>query len=210
MNKETRSNLIFLAIILAVMIPPAILLFRKKLDPDARIMYLPDPVPHAVAYMVPGPTPPGMSRVVPPKTAAWVLGLTETDSASRPKGEPLMSDRSTFQVIVVVQGDEQARVTVLMWSPPPADGRWSLESDNQQVPGTIERQEASPLPQPVRQELGERGLLRPPKQLTVCTLHFAATIGEARVVLRDAEGRPLDSVPLFTNPVATSEYKRIP
>ena len=51
MTKESRLNLIFLTVLLVVLTPGAVILFRKKLEPTVRPMYLPDPVPRAVAYL---------------------------------------------------------------------------------------------------------------------------------------------------------------
>src|SRR5439155_25260156 len=72
MTKESRYNLIFLAVLLALMLPGAVILFRKKLEPTLRPMSEPDPVPRTIAYVSNGTVPPGMRRVEPPHLAEWV------------------------------------------------------------------------------------------------------------------------------------------
>lgn len=75
MTRETRLNLVVLAVVIALLAPGGVILFKRKLEPTVRPMYLPDPVPRTVAYLSPFATPPGKTRVEPPRLAEWVESL---------------------------------------------------------------------------------------------------------------------------------------
>ena len=77
MKKETRNNLIFLGLFLAISLPGAVMLFLKKLDPEAKAMYLPSATPHEAAYMHPISVPGKVKRIVPVGAAAWTAELRE-------------------------------------------------------------------------------------------------------------------------------------
>src|SRR5688500_2684756 len=106
MTRETRLNLIFLAIILAILTPGAVILFRKKLEPTLKPMAMPHAVQREHAYLSPLETPPGKKRVEPPHTARWIEGVVrerigdrKVDRPQGPDGLPLVSDKKTFQVV---------------------------------------------------------------------------------------------------------------
>ena len=76
MKRETRANLLFLALFLAVSLPGAVILFKKKLDPNASRMGMPEFVRRRLPYMAPLATPDSeVMRVIPPLTGAWVEEL---------------------------------------------------------------------------------------------------------------------------------------
>ena len=96
MKKDSKYNLIFLVILLAVMVPGAVMLFRKKLEPTARPMYLPDPVRQTLVYISPYETPPGMTRSSPPHTRDWV-----TQNAVELAGPGLVQPRDEMALPVM-------------------------------------------------------------------------------------------------------------
>src|SRR5687767_12808147 len=100
MTRETRLNLIFIAIILAILTPGAVILFRKKLQPTLKPMAMPHAVQREHAYLSPLETPPGKKRVEPPNTAKWIESIVREQIGDRkivrptgPDGLPLMSDK---------------------------------------------------------------------------------------------------------------------
>ena len=77
MTRETRANLVFLALFLAVCLPGAVILFKKKMQPGAVPLGMPDFVRRRLPYLVPLPTPDDqVIRVIPPQTGAWVSELS--------------------------------------------------------------------------------------------------------------------------------------
>ena len=83
MQRETRNNLIFLTILLAVMLPGGYILFRKKLDPNASRMSLPDPVFKPLPFMMPiGRPGEEQSRNMPERTGQWLDQLTLAKAGS--------------------------------------------------------------------------------------------------------------------------------
>jgi hypothetical protein len=73
-RRETRVNLIFLVAFLALSLPGAVILFRKKLDPGAPRMDQPDMMVTRLPYMAPLPAPTGVKWVVPDRTRACGAG----------------------------------------------------------------------------------------------------------------------------------------
>jgi len=208
-SKETRYNLIFIVILLVLMVPGGVMLFRKKLEPTERPMYLPDPVRQTVAYMSPEETPPGMSRVAPQHTTNWVAGM-KADIAglatARPRDElgmPLMSQSKSFEVVTYAGDDHEGfRVLVLFWRPPPEAQAWSIGGQG----GRVEFSREFALPNRVREELGAHGVLVPPKRVTFQSIHFAEPpSGEWALTLSDDQ-RTSDSAKIvqsFTSHAAT-------
>src|SRR5258705_13319164 len=75
MKRETRANLIFLTAFLALTLPGAVILFKKKLDPRAPAMIMPDYVRRRLPYMAPQLIPEQVVRFVPDLTGQWVTQL---------------------------------------------------------------------------------------------------------------------------------------
>ena len=63
MTRETRNNLVFLVVVVAMLAPGAVILFKKKMQPTLKPMHLPHAVQRQVAYLSPLETPPGKQRV---------------------------------------------------------------------------------------------------------------------------------------------------
>ena len=187
MTKESRYNLIFLTVLLALLLPGAVILFRKKLEPTVRPMSEPDPVPRAIAYMSTGTVPPGMRRVEPPHVAKWVESVAREQIAKdrhdgqtliRPRDEydlPLMSQNRSFQVIALRQGGADWVAWVLFWNGKPASGEGSWTTATSGGAAAIEDSKVFILPRLIRDELGESGIIVPPKavlmQKIVLPLH---------------------------------------
>lgn len=182
MARETRINLIFLAVLLALLAPGALILVRKKMQPGAKpILGEPDVRRESVPYMLTWPQPPGMKRSVPPRTAAWVretarsLGVPSAGPATRPAGdgqaEVVVSRQRWFELLgAAPSGDGTMRAWLLAWEPPPGvvgpTMAVAAESGGQRRDGRVVSSQAVPLPPEVRKELQEAGYIRPPPAVT--------------------------------------------
>ncbi len=71
----------FLAVLLALMAPGAVILFNKKSIPGERPVGAPDPVRKTTAYMDPYP-PESVQRLAPMKTLDWIAALALGDAPS--------------------------------------------------------------------------------------------------------------------------------
>lgn len=184
MTRETKANLIFVIVIVAVTLPGAVMLFKKKLS-ATRMMYLPDPVKRGLVYMNPMPAPPSVARVVPPLTAAWVAELGGDRKVGgpvpmRPAGEgkplPVMSQNQVFQVAASAPADDHWRLWLLAWDPrlSPDTACLSVRADlmNGPTAGVIESAEAIVLPPSIRKELQEFGFTRPPDRVVWIAVRF--------------------------------------
>ncbi|HYO08935.1 MAG TPA: hypothetical protein VER17_08175 [Tepidisphaeraceae bacterium] len=218
MTKESRHNLIFITVLLALTLPGGVMLFRKKLAQEAvRSNSLPDPVPRTVAYMSPAETPPGMRRVVPQRVAAWTDGLVRQfagESAVRAPavdGLPLMSRQRAFQVLALNRDREEIHVLVLLWDKGQTgpETRWSLAGESPR-PLRVQWSERVPLPEPVRDELGVNGILVPPKSLLLqrLVLPAAEKLTVLTLVGENGTSDSVDIVPSFTSSAATADYKK--
>lgn len=210
MTRETRLNLIVLAVVLAILTPGAVILFRKKLEPTLKPMAMPHAVQREHAYLSPLETPPGKKRVEPPHTAKWIEGLVRERIGERKivrplaaDGLPLVSERKTFEVVAVERLDDACRAWVIVWRPDEAgEERWTV--DREGVTADIRATNAAMLRVPpfVREELGEAGLLRPPHSVLWEELHFTGPQA-APATLRRGSQDFVNFVPSFTNPEAT-------
>src|SRR2546423_11645880 len=91
-KRETGANLIFISVFLCLTIPGAVILFKKKLDPAAPPMFMPDFVRRRLPYMASQLSPEQVARYVPYLTGQWVSEL----SRERAGGSPgLMAGRPT-------------------------------------------------------------------------------------------------------------------
>jgi hypothetical protein len=186
MSFENRANWIFLAIFVAVSAPGAVILFRKKLDPDARIMYLPDPVARETAFMN-ADAPPRFSRVAPPKTMDWLKRLM-SERSMQPSA--LLADPSTDLPVMSTDGRVQllavdgAKAYLLLWQ----DGAGDVTVDEVQQVG-VERIE---VPRQVHLELRNHNVLVPPHHVTWITVSgdLAGPLPRKLTVRWDA-GKPM-------------------
>ena len=212
MTRETRFNLIFLAVILAILTPGGVILFRKKLEPTLRPMSAPHAVQREHAYLSPLATPPGRKRVEPPYTAKWIESLVRERIGERkvvrptaPDGLPLVSDKKTFELIALEPGEGTSRAWVLLWqADEPAGDKWSLDGAPSSA-GEVRVVSAATLPVPpfVREELGETGVLRPPHEVQWQELEFTRPAASP-ATLRRGSSDFVNFVPSFTNSGATT------
>ena len=210
MTRESRYNLVFLAALLVLTGPAFVLVFRQKLASTARSNAEPDPVPRTLVYIAPQETPPGMTRVLPPRTAAWRESLCRDFSGQTggsPKGSdglPVTSDRQRFELLALDRDRAEIHMLVLVWDKglTGPETTWAIDD----APVKFEREEQTQIPQPVREELGENGLLVPPKTLLLKSLRLPSSKSVRRLTARDAKGTidSLNIVPSFTNPVTTA------
>jgi hypothetical protein len=164
MKRETRLNLIFLAAFLAISLPGAVILFRKKLDPNASRMTMPDAVRRRLPYVTPFATASDVRRYVPPMTGEWVERLAGGPMLTR-DGLPLMSEDYLLQAVTATPNGSETDVGLILW-----DSRASAEAADLAIsvdnrPGRIIRVESVLLPAEVRQELLSGGYPQPPHHI---------------------------------------------
>ncbi len=144
------------------MAPGAVILFRKKLEPTSRRMYMPDPVISSTAWCDPIP-PESLKRIIPAKSAAWFAGETQrVFGVASPSGwtasdrpEPVMSNRRWFQLI----SSDATHVCIAIW-----DDRATAENLHPDS-GTVLKAELVPVPKDVRHDLQDVGFVLPPERV---------------------------------------------
>jgi len=219
MKRETRLNLIFLIVLLAILTPGGVMLFRKKLQPTLKPMGLPEAVQREVAFMSPQATPPGKKRVEPPHTARWIESVVrerigDADATrgrtilrpTDPDGLPLMSDKKTFQLVAAEPRESDIRLWLMLWDRDPArEETWSVKLAQTDERFQILDTRPIEIPAIVREELGETGVTRPPHEVVWQELVVPKS-GDGTVQLqRGSRGRAdfVNFVPSFTNSGAT-------
>jgi hypothetical protein len=226
MTRETRANLIFLAVILAILTPGALILFRKKLAPTLKPMGMPEPVPTEIAYLSPLETPPGRKRIEPPHTAKWVESLVRERIGARrlsneflpviraqnSDGLPAVSDRKTFQVIATSEYANSMSIWVLIWQPDPsplldAQVKWHLRnsSTGETVTSRANETQRITVPPLVREELGEFGVLRPPHEVVWQHVELIPKPAVSSTLHHTSRGQDdfVNFAPSFTNSATT-------
>ncbi len=187
-KRDTRVNIWFLAIFLAVCLPGAVILFRKKLNPNARPIFMSDEMEHRLPYMAPGPTPPGRVRVVPPGTWAFLQKLVSqktgekqvaSESAANGEPTPILSEDRQLQVVAIRKNGDKAIVDLVSWDPAASEETVkysaSLEVDGRSNEARIAKVEAVPLDESVRRDLMNFGEIMPPKRIIWMEIDFILT-----------------------------------
>jgi hypothetical protein len=176
-QRETRINLTFLVAFLVLVLPGAVILFRKKLDPTSHRLDQPDPILNRLPYMVPLSAPPDMQWIVPDLTQAWVKSLVSprpvlSAGPPGPRWEPVISDDHLLQILDVDIGPEMTRLTVLLWSgtPQASDALFSAMIDGQGMSQRVANVKPVQLPHDVRRELVTKGFVRPPENAMLITI----------------------------------------
>jgi hypothetical protein len=191
MTRETRANLIFLGLFLAVSLPGAVILVKKKMQPGAAPMGMPDFVRRRVPYMVPLATPDDqVLRVVPPQTGAGVGELIRRRAAgaAEPRHGPLPVTSSDRVVQVTGLKEEGGRTLLylLAW-----EGGYGTEAARYRVvatagaagerfDGRVVTAEPIPVPEAVKKELMSGGYVKPPAQVTWIEVAFDAPVAATR------------------------------
>lgn len=124
MDRETRWNLWFLIILVILLTPGAVMLVRKKIDPAAKPMYLPDAMPRQAAYNDAIQTNPRVERALPPQTVQWVQTLAQQHWPRVKTVGPVtlhggvISIRRYFEVVTSAVDDQGIlRLGVVTWDP---------------------------------------------------------------------------------------------
>jgi hypothetical protein len=174
MRSETRVNLIFLTVFVAISLPGAVILVRKKLQPGAPRMDQPDPIVTRLPYMTPLPAPPDVKWIVPDRTRAWLEEITrEQNGSSRilsaappgPRWQPVISPVHLLQLMAITDKESSKKVSVLLWNGQiePSASRYTVKIDG--APGRVIGVHEFIIPAQVRQELVRLDYGRPPERL---------------------------------------------
>lgn len=179
MTRETQANLILIVVVLAVLIPGAVVVVRKKYDPAVKPMGRPDGVRRHMVFTDPTPAPPGMRRMMPAVTASWVNDLSlsrlgvpmrrEADAGANrdAMGQPVMSDARLAQLVSVrTAGDDTMDLGVLVWNLPRGTDQAAMRVvvDAPAVEAVVVTSEMITVPAEVKRDLEYSGLPAPPQQ----------------------------------------------
>ena len=185
MRRETRANLWFLILFLAISLPGAVILFRKKLDPTSPRLDQPDRVTRRLPYMAPPPAPPDVKWVVPDLTRQWLAEVVRPRGAALvsaaepgPKWEPVISADHLLQVMIAANAGAAWRVELLLWQGTPEllTRYYSvhLDAGNLREDSRVTAVRQVAVPPEVRRELVLMGFVRPPSQVLMIDADFEA------------------------------------
>lgn len=191
MNTETKHNLIFLVIALAVMTPGFVMLFKKKMEPGAKPITMRDPVRKVAAYVDPIELPDTMARVVPDAAARWVRTLTpaganptvRTETERSPQ-QPWVSKSRKFELIVLGTHPQGTQATILVWDSKASaqDGNFSTYWDlpGRKVDGSMKRVERLTVPEDVVKAFLELGYNKPSREVTMIQVVYPVDLADVR------------------------------
>jgi hypothetical protein len=180
MKSETRANIIFLAIFLAISLPGAAILFKKKLDPSAAPMYLPDPIHQRLPYMAPQWTPDEVRRVIPLLTGQWVEQINREQGAGKEmllhNRLPLISNDRMLQVTAMHYTQERLNVYAIVWESEDefdaVNYKTSISTGTATQPGRVVAVRKIMMPMAVRNELMNEGYVKPSQFVSWFELQF--------------------------------------
>ena len=207
MKRETRANLIFIVVLLALMTPGVTMtLIRRWKEPGRTLM--PPPIREALAYIdrTAGPAK-HMPRVVPPRLGSFVAQVTDrlirmqsglTSFVGDGKFAPVMSDDVMLQAVAAGAHDEKYRVALIAWSgdfvPVQKLFRFEGTRDGATVPGTMESYEQQNMPIELRTELQSYGYILPPDGFMWMIVAFDGTTPVDDVAMHyDGDGKRVNS-----------------
>jgi hypothetical protein len=177
MKRDTRLNLIFLVLFLAVSVPGAVKLFKKRLDPAAPPLFMPDYVRRRLPYMAPQRTPPQVARYVPDKTGEWVADLTRQQGGGAVlmhARQPIVSDDHQVQLAIMTpQEGGKGTLGLIVWDP--SFGRTassfnvSVKVGEQTLDAPVTLVRSVGVPEAVKKELMYEGVVRPPHEVVWVT-----------------------------------------
>lgn len=190
MKRDTRANLIFLIIFVALALPGIIKLTRHSYVTGGRDPAMRPAVRGAFAYM--DPTPPvGMPRVVPPSVAEFIQRTAERlekmqpglHSIIRPNDQrPVMSSALNLQLLGRGANTGHYNVALFGWNshyaPLPELYDITATRGGEQVKGQMTSYEPGVLTLEVRSELQDFGYVVPPDSVLWMIITFP---GEAPV-----------------------------
>jgi hypothetical protein len=147
------------------------MLFRKKLDPTAPPMFMPDYVRRRLPYMAPQQAPEGVVRVIPDVTGAWVEQINRErgggDQVLLDDRHAVISDDYTVQVTAVKNGQWGTTLDLLVWAPA---AQFTVTSGGQTA--NIAKVEDLPMPPEVKKELMNWGVVQPPPRVVWVEAQF--------------------------------------
>lgn len=179
MKRETRANLIFLAVLACLMGPPIGITIAKRWGTPGRLIEPPQ-VRDRLAFLdrTAGLSAGGLSRVVPPQTGAYVAQLTDRVVAIQRglkslvgdgRFAPIMSDALNLQWVAEGAHEGKFRVLIIAWSgkllPLPSYYKLAGTRAGQPVPAAMESFETQNMPIELRRELQSYGYILPPDGL---------------------------------------------
>lgn len=190
MKRETKINLIFLAIILALMLPAAFRMYAKRVsDPERKPMSMPDPMRLDAVYIDPNPKHPSVNFVVPLRLIRWHDKILARQFQQHPPAEGSQwarlegaeSSLRTFELIAAADGSDQFTMYLLLWDqtvlPNLSSGSFELafQIDGnaeawQNAPVSIEAASPQPMPYEIRRELKNLGFINPPQSVMLIRL----------------------------------------
>jgi len=225
MQKEAKWNLVFLTLLIILLIPGAVILVNKKLDPKSHRMGGPDPVRRTTAYIDPFDVPEDFRRLVPPKADAWTTTLGQTYSGRTPenrlsyKGQPIVSEARQFEVLDYARNPEGIQFVALIWNlpedKPPSEVKAKAAVGKDAVdPLRIKTQTLS-VPEDVLEEFRTAGFIRPGQHAELVIVQFPdlpdpTAKKPAELMLQVYQNGPTkpDFVRLFTSPEAATQPAR--
>jgi hypothetical protein len=184
-QKDTRANLIFLGVFLAISLPGAVILFKKKMDPAVPSMAMPDVALKRLPYNATRDAP-DLERYVPDFTGEWVMELCQAHGVRqvmKEKGLPVMSNERHVQLVGAGK--------LIVW-----DDDVAKESDIElSMVGVgkigVDKVEVAEVPTAVRKELIYAGFVQPPRR--VAWVEFAMPGAEGNGNLR-VKGGDFDDI----------------
>jgi hypothetical protein len=184
MRRETRLNLIFLTLFLAVSLPGAVILVKKKLQPGARDFSLPDHVRQTISYTSPDIVPERIKRVVPPGLNEWKQSIVPEATKIRfvpaqspdALGLPAVSEDRSFEVLGIAPVETHLTGEVLyllIWAKDLAEDAKNFrvavsrtdEGALAETPLAPSSVAAVEIPSPQRRKLIDFGHVDPPKSI---------------------------------------------
>jgi hypothetical protein len=179
MKRETRFNLVFLCIFLAVAIPGGVKLFKKKLDPSSPPLFMPDYVRRRLPYMASQLSPPQVVRYVPDKTGQWVGELARARAGAdvlMHGRDPIISSDHLIQLATLKPIGEGTAIGLLVWDTrhgTDASGfKIEVRTGDQTATITVTVHTVS-VPDDVHKELKYEGVIRPPREVLWLTATLA-------------------------------------
>ena len=174
MNRETRINLIFLGIFLAVSLPGAVLLFKKKLDPKSPPLFMPDYIRRRLPYMASQQSPNQVVRFIPDLTGPWVTQINRSRGGGENfllnGHEAVVSEDHGVQVLSIKTDASGTILNLLDWNE--ASDVTIQTTTQPPIVGRIEKQEAISLPLEIKKELMNWGVIRPPAAVIYLRVRF--------------------------------------
>lgn len=214
MQKEAKWNLVFLTILIVALIPGAVILVKKKLDPKSHRMGGPDPVRKTTAYIDPFPDlPDDFRRLVSPGAEEWTGSIVKQRSRMRLsyKGQPVVSEARQFEVLSFTRNPQGIELIALIWNLPegrkPARINAKAAVGNEPVEPLELTHETLTIPANLREEFRSAGFIKPPTQAELVIAQFShlpdpTLRNPAQLMLQVVDTVPAkpDFVRIFTNP----------